>query len=99
MHQHYPTCSPIYKIDRDLEKNLSFWNDDAGRERGPTGQHSGTQTDYTQVAQFDTLVSALRHFENWAITESLPLLSTPCLPTQDPAGKCTVYNWYFPQAD
>lgn len=64
MHQHYPTCSPIYKIDHDPEKNLSFWNDAAGRERGPTGHHSGIQTDYAQVAQIYTLVRVLRHFEN-----------------------------------
>lgn len=49
MHRHYPICSPIHKIDHDLEKNLSFWNDAAGRERGPTGQYSGTQTGYAQV--------------------------------------------------
>lgn len=43
---------------------LSFWNDAAGRERGPTGQQSGTQTDFAQLEQFYTLVSVHRHFEN-----------------------------------
>lgn len=81
-YQHNPANGQRYKISTEQ----SSCNKPAGGQRGPTGQHSGTRSGYTQVPCFYTFTRELRHPEKLSQhreTKPAPLLH-PLPPSTGP---------------